>query len=69
MTPDKYGGVIDDLRTAKKWSHILPLLRQFEDAQRTVDNLKAIEEIAAFCIVRIKREALSQYGISDIRVY
>lgn len=50
MTPDKYGGVIDDLRTAKKWSHILPLLRQFEDAQGTVDNLKAIEEIAAFCI-------------------
>ena len=49
--PEAYGGVIDDLRTAKKWAPILTLLKEFEDAQGTVDNLKAIEEIAAFCIV------------------
>lgn len=49
--PETYGGVIDDFKTAKKWAPILTLLKEFEDAQGTVDNLKAIEEIAAFCIV------------------
>ena len=49
--PEAYGGVIDDLKTARQWAPILPLLKEFEDAQGTVDNLKAIEEIAAFCIV------------------
>ena len=48
--PETYGGVLDDLKTARQWAPILPLLKEFEDANGTVDNLKAIEEVAAFCI-------------------
>lgn len=48
--PEEFGGIWDDIQTAKKWRPILPMLDALENAVGTVERLEAIQEILAFCI-------------------
>ena len=47
---EEYGGLWDDIATARKWRPILPMLDALENAIGTVERLEAIQEILAFCI-------------------
>lgn len=48
--PESYGGIWDDIATARKWRPILPMLDALEQAKGSVEKLQAIHEIAAFAI-------------------
>tara|TARA_Y100001978_G_C23336409_1_gene265359 strand:+ start:93 stop:368 length:276 start_codon:yes stop_codon:yes gene_type:complete len=47
---EEYGGLWDDLATARKWRPILPMLDALENSIGTIERLEAIQEILAFCI-------------------
>ena len=50
LSSEEYGGIWDDIQTAKKWRPILPMLDALENSKGTVERLEAIQEILAFCI-------------------
>lgn len=48
--PEEYGGIWNDIQTAKKWRPILPMLDALEQSEGSVERLQAIHEIAAFAV-------------------
>ena len=47
---EEFGGIWNDLATARKWRPILPMLDALENSVGTIERLEAIKEILAFCI-------------------
>lgn len=59
--PESYGGIWDDIQTAKKWRPILPMLDALENAKGSVERLQAIHEVLAFCIkIGLKEDPYSK---------
>ena len=47
---EDFGGIIDDVRTARDWRPIAPLLKEFENAEGTLAIAESVKDILAFLI-------------------
>lgn len=45
---NRYGGIIDDFKSAIEWQPILPLLRRFQNAMTPASKMSAAIDIAEF---------------------